>query len=259
GAVRVVAAQWAAGALTERIALEGPRDPAQLLVAPSARKFAPLAAPTQGPADLSSKEGLRTAALSAREWLPVLMVGSTPAVQSAILETGDLAKPGAEEIVRQSGRDTASFAKSAADAFGGPRAGAPPATAPSKILTAAWIDYEIRTPDAPPQKVRRTIFDLIGPSGRAAGQSSAPHLDDTATLSRSLALTMTTEILPIVCRVAPQFVAHLAAEGILANRDLLTALARGDVPDDVAHAQDVAKHLAPLPSSLYGLARARFE
>src|SRR5207302_2605850 len=34
-------------------------------------------------------------------------------------------------------------------------------------LTAEWLEFVIQAPGRPPQKIRRPIFDLIGPAARA--------------------------------------------------------------------------------------------
>jgi len=66
------------------------------------------------------------------------------------------------------------------------------------------------------------------------------------------------EILPAVCDLAPEFVQHLTAKGILSNRDPLLKALRGDVPDDYEHAQEFAQGVAPMPGPLYAVALARF-
>jgi hypothetical protein len=68
-----------------------------------------------------------------------------------------------------------------------------------------------------------------------------------------------TEILPVVSRFTPEYVTHLAATSVLANKQLLLAGVRGTLREDFAGAQEVASKLVPMPTSLYGLALARFE
>jgi hypothetical protein len=259
--VRVLAEQWTGRGLTERVAFDRTLNPEQVMGMPILLQFTPLRAPTQPPlTSLNSLSELRTVALDVHEWVPVLTVGGSQLAQSAILDTGDVAKPGAEELVKTAGRDTNAFATAAGDLFkpAAPAPASPADAAPSKTLTAVWIEYEIRVPGAPAQKIRRAVFDLLGPAARGA-QPSPLHLDQHATLSRSLALMMATEILPITCRFAPQYLVHLAAASLLANRELLAALTSGELSDDFAHVQAVSKRLAPLPTPLYGLARARFD
>jgi hypothetical protein len=127
------------------------------------------------------------------------------------------------------------------------------------VLTSASIEYEIHAPGGASRKIRRAVFDLIGPAARAATPVAAPTLDEKALLTRSLALMMETDILPVVSRFAPEYVTHLGAQSVLANRALLTAAMRGELRNDFAGAQDVASRLVPAPTPLYGLALARFE
>jgi hypothetical protein len=135
--------------------------------------------------------------------------------------------------------------------------GAPP-PAPGQFLTAAWLEYEIRVPGEAPQKIRRVVFDLLGPVARAKTPVPSPRIDDNARLARGLALGMETDILPMVCRLAPQFVVHVAAQAALADRDVIEAVVRGDYPDDFEHAEQVATRIKALPSPLYALALLRF-
>jgi len=262
--IRVVAEQWANGSLSERVALERLLRPADWIGEPIVLRFTPPKWPKDfPPANADVKQALRTTALEQHEWLPVLTMGRDKALQLTIGDTGEVKKPRREEEMAQYGRETRDRANAAADLFNpsgkAPAAPAKPTTPLSTFLTATWIDYEIRVPGETPQKVRRAVFDLIGPSARAAGQIAAPRLDETAALTRSLALMMETEILPLVSRIPGQFTTHLAAQGLLANRDLLTTMARGGIGNDFAQAQEVAKRLVPMPTPLYGLARARFE
>jgi hypothetical protein len=86
----------------------------------------------------------------------------------------------------------------------------------------------------------------------------APNLDERARVTRGLAMGMETDILPAVCRLAPEYVTHLTVQGLLVNREVLTAVLRGDYPDDFEHALQVAARTAPMPSVLYGLGLLRF-
>ena len=91
---------------------------------------------------------------------------------------------------------------------------------PSAVLSALWIDYVSQGPGREPETERRTVFDLLGRSTRAARPVPAPALDDAARLQRGLSLMMRTEILVLPCRLAPEFVTHLMNASLAANRDL---------------------------------------
>lgn len=259
--VRVIAEQWINGTLTERTALQHTLVPADLIGTPIVLRFAPAKWPKTFPQrDKAPQDSLRTLALEQQEWTPALVVGRDPTAQSTIRDNGELTP------IKQAQPAPAGAMSRLTDALNDalgptPTPAPPPASTPasSGALTSAWIEYELQRPGEPAEKTRRAVFDLIGPAARAARPTEAPRIDDTGRLTRSLALMMETEILPIVCRVDPGYVTHLAAQSVLANRDLLSAAVRGDFTEDFAGAQQVAKRLAPLPTRLYGLALARFE
>jgi hypothetical protein len=134
---------------------------------------------------------------------------------------------------------------------------APSSNSPDGELTATWIEYEIRTPGGRPRTIRRAVFDLIGPAARGSAAPAAPELSDRSRLTRSLALMIRTEILPITTAVAPEYVTHLTAQAILANRQALRSIAAADAsnPPEV---DSLLAYAAPQVSVLYSLAAARF-
>jgi hypothetical protein len=254
--VRVITEQWASGALTERVALQHVLRPADIIGMPVALHFAPAKWPQPfPPANMDPAQGLRQMALDQHEWSMALMVGRSAVAQAGIRDTGDAAAASGPAI----GGAFSRFGDALDKALETPPGVAPKAPpAPSTILTSTWIEYEIQAPGNPSQKIRRVVFDLVGPSARAARPVAKPSIDDGAMLTRSLSLMMDTEILPMVSRFVPQFVTHLGAQSLVANRDLLLTVARGDVTDDFAQAQNLSQRLAPMPTPLYGLALARF-
>jgi hypothetical protein len=84
-------------------------------------------------------------------------------------------------------------------------------------------------------------------------------LDDTTALLRSLSLMMETEILPVACRIAPEFYKHLVSESLLGNRDILRELVRGEISNTATRPEELAARMAPVPGPLYPLAIARFD
>jgi hypothetical protein len=257
--MRVVAEQWANGALLEQTALERAVRPAELIGAPIALRFWPTAWPEQfPPADNDPKKALRTTALAQHEWVPVLQIGSEPVTQSSLRDNGDLGRVGQHPMSKVGGAGTDAF-KGVTDLFGGNEPENAPPPSHGSILTAAWIEYVVRVPGEAPRTIRRAVFDLLGPAARAAKPVAEPSLDDDHVLARSLALMMETEIVPIVCEIAPEFVTHLTAQGLISNRDTLRALVRHDLPEDPVRIQKLAKRLSTMPSPLYALAQARFD
>ena len=53
------------------------------------------------------------------------------------------------------------------------QAGGSPEKKPAGVLTAEWIEYEIHVPGRPALKIRRDVFDLIGPAQRAGDMKTA--------------------------------------------------------------------------------------
>jgi hypothetical protein len=259
--VRVVAEQWSSGSLTERVALERALQPAKLIGVPVHLQLSPRGWPKQfPPAGMDARQGLRAFALEQHEWVPALGIGGETVTQSAIRDSGDLGRAGGEDPMAPTGRETGGAAGGVADLFkSAPSEPGPTPPAPSGRLTAVWIEYEIRAPGEQPEKIRRQVFDAIGPSARAARPVAEPKLDQAGQVARSLAMMMDTEILPLGCRIAPQFVTHLASQGLLANREVLATMSRANTADDFAKAQDIAKRLAPMPTPLYDLALTRFD
>ena len=124
-------------------------------------------------------------------------------------------------------------------------------------MTAAWIEYEFQAPGEAPRSVRRAIFDLVGPAARSAGAPGTLTLDDRQRLTRSLALMIRTEILPVTSAMAPEYVTHLTAQAIMQNGPLLRSIAAAE-RDHVPDVDSLLAQAAPQVSSLYSLAAARF-
>ena len=107
--------------------------------------------------------------------------------------------------------------------------------------------------------MRRVVFDLVGPAARAMRPVPRIALSDADRLTRSLSLMMRTEILPVTCRIAPEFVSHLIAQSLLGNRRGLEANVPGAQPAPAANAEPWLAESAPTVSPLHALALARFE
>ena len=66
---------------------------------------------------------------------------------------------------------------------------AAPSNTADGVLTAEWIDYVIHIPGAEPRRIRRPLFDLVGPAARAAakGEAASPTNAPVAELSKQQA------------------------------------------------------------------------
>jgi hypothetical protein len=123
--------------------------------------------------------------------------------------------------------------------------------------TAVWIEYEIHVPGASARKERRAVFDLLGPAARANPPAARFAADDAARLTRSLALMMRTEILPLPCALSPQFVTHVIAQNLQSSGDLLRAISRNQFDLQSESVQKAMDRAPPPVSTLYALALAR--
>jgi hypothetical protein len=68
---------------------------------------------------------------------------------------------------------------------------------------------------------------------------------------------METEVLPVVCGLAPEFLLHLAGESVIANRGVLRAAVNYESIDDSMMNEQFVRSLVRLPTTLYPLAAAR--
>lgn len=240
----VVVEKWDGSALNEQQALATELVPADLIGDVVRLQQLPMNWPQEQPGGSSdTTKRIVDAALSQHEWLPVFTVDGKKVHGPSILDTGELnQKPGTKSLV--------SAATGVFDALGGGESSS------AGELTAEWIDYELRAPGEPPRKIRREVFDLIGPAARASG--AAPILTDETRAARALGVLAETEILVLPAQLSAAFAAHQMASALLANESVLTNLATGDKlsQNDLL---ERAKGLRPLPGVLHSLAVARRE
>jgi hypothetical protein len=244
-ALRVIAEQWVGGRLREYKALEHTLRPADLMGQSVALQFWPSAWIGDSKPH-ASRQDWKTQILAQKEWDAVLAVGGKVLAATVLQEDGD------DPNAPVKGGEFAGFASAFSDSMNlSPRAD-------PKTLSAVWLEYEIRVPGEKPRAIRRSVFDLLGAAARAAPKPPLV-LDQSKMLTRGLALTMQTEILPIACGLAPEFTTHLLAQNLLRNRDLFHSLLAERLPPDVPDVQHLFDHSVPPLSPLYALALARME
>jgi hypothetical protein len=194
---------------------------------------------------------LTTALRAQKEWLPSLTVGSgRPTTRASVTETGSLnATPG---VARPAARQTGFGGLM--DAFGGGDAEPPPE--PVGHFTAEWIEYEIRRPGRSPERIRRDVFDVIGPAVRARGQVVEPNADAQATLRRTMALAGDTEVLLLASHLSPDYVRHIINTALLGRRDTLREVLRSVASGTTPTVELVGK-LQSVSRELHTLALAR--
>jgi hypothetical protein len=113
-------------------------------------------------------------------------------------------------------------------------------------------------PERPSRKIRRVVFDLLGPAFRAKGTAAAPALKRKDLIERGLALLGEHEIFVQVCRVPAEYVLRTLADDLLANRDTFLELIEGQGVSDSGEAGRLLKEIQPLPGPglYYALARS---
>jgi hypothetical protein len=256
--VRVITERWEGGGVNESVVLREVLRPSQLIGQTVTFQNVPLAWPTDFSlaTEADPMGRLKAAAVAQHEWLPLLTIGTRQITQSSFTDDGAAnAKPAVNAAAREgkAANDAANTANGALKA----REPDPRPAAPASHLTAEWLEFEILTPGQPPLVIRRQVFDLFGPAARKAGGAArAPTITDAVRLERALALLTQTEILALPCQVSTSFVSHFLVNGMLANRDSMRALLRGE-GENPKSLQAIVDGVHPILSDLYNLALLR--
>jgi hypothetical protein len=228
--VQVVIERYEGSATTESTALETTLRPADLINRPvRLRHF-----PKQWPDRLSGQDAdpnrLGNAAINIREWVPYLQVGDRFIADSGFTDRGDLIAEPLNPRRDIAGAGGGGFMVGFGEALGGGDAAA-------SSLTAEWIDYEIRVPGEPVQRVRRPVFDLLGPVRRSAKTEGFDANANEPLITRSEALLGQVDIFLQPCKIPPEFVSYLVSASIVANQAAIRELA---AERDPAKARDRA-------------------
>ncbi len=209
---------------------------------------------------------LKAALLETPEWLPVLSVGDELLVESSFTVAGAVKRK--PELFPAS-----SVGKGVTGGFGGlggglgggepeeeqPAVGREDAAPDGSVLTAEWLDLEIRAPGEAPRMHRREIFDLVGPAARAAGGAklAKPAADEKERLRRALVLIGSIELLPVVCDLPAEYVADLFTRRVLKERATWLELARWDPDAPPKDAAAKVRSVGRSPGRLYAMAGLR--
>jgi hypothetical protein len=211
---------------------------------------------------------LRTALVAQTEWIPVIVVGTTPVAGNSVNDAGDLVNMMdphanttrlAQAVQRATRRDVGA----ASDLLGTLPTGddVPPPPAPPAEhsgFTAEWIELETRAPGGPASIARRVVFDAQPAAGLDRATAAPMLLSESQRLERGLGLVGEVEVLPMFARIPEAFVVDRLAKGVVAARPVLVQLAAlgGAAPSPELREQLAA--LPGLPGPLYGLALGRF-
>jgi hypothetical protein len=269
--LRLIAEQWKAGQTSQRAVFEQELTPSDLIGKRVALRHVPLQWPanwsTIGVDDMQTR--LFAALRTQSEWLPVLAVGDKEFQQFSVKDTGEINQNPSRSTnpFLQVGVPAAGIFGRAGDVLGrigneqpteNPNAPKDAARAAGE-LTAEWIEYELIAPGQPIRKIRRELFDLIAPARRAQGPVAELKLSDEQVVTRSMSQLRESEILILPCRPSEQFLTHVTAQAVLANRELIEEVG-GDVFGGVpANAIEVFQKMRPTPGPAYMFAALRFE
>jgi hypothetical protein len=250
---RVVVEQWRAGAVVEKTALRYSFRPAETIGQPMSFGHVSLHAlsPAKLIAEADRMRAFKAMVVNETEWLPSLTVGARTITQSSFTDKGNVnATPGSD----------APSKGGLAGGFGGLMGGEPENAKPvDGQLTAEWIEYEISAPGKNPIRVRRDVFDLLGPGARAAKPIADPGPGEPQRLLRGLHLGESFEVLPLACSLSIPFVARQIGLGMLGNQKALVAMFEASARTDVEGMFVQSAKLKPVGGRLFDLAVARFQ
>jgi hypothetical protein len=229
--VRVVVEQLTPRKLTEHVVLAHELRPCDNVGQDARLRHVPIGWPKG--VDAANQADLKKALLAQAQWMPVLEAGGKTVSQSGFTVSGDIVSaPRAN-----SGGPVPAPAGGMLGGLGGMLGGGgneedkPAApTRSAGLLTAEWVDFELSRPGERSRTIRREVFDLLGPTARAAASPAPPGLDETRQLDRALALMGEARILALPCDLSPQFLLHQVFQPLVDAKDKLLTIALTDEP-----------------------------
>ena len=248
--VRVVIERYDAGTTSEVKLIEASLRPAEVLEAPIMLGHVPQPFPEALPDPVKDPQAMRAVALNVREWRPLLRIGNQIVSGTGFNNEGAVV-PGFDsngDIARIGVAGPASTMDFTLGFSGGQELPA---------ATAEWIDYEIRVPGEPSQKLRRPVFDLLGPARRASHAADFDGSADLRKLERAEVLLGRTDILLQPASFSGAFVSHLLVDPVVANHALFKQLAAERDPKRASELLNSLADSLPRWGPLLGVARAR--
>lgn len=247
--LRLIVERWAASRLSQQPVLERQLRPAELV----GKSISLVIQPTGWSGGLVANRrdpmaALRELALEQQSWQATLGIDREVLGETVIARNGGALGSGGDGLGSGGGL-FGGLGHGVASTGGGGDGGGE--------LTGMWLEYEIHTPGEEPRRIRRQLFDLIGPAARARQAPSSLSLTEPQRLERSLALMRSTEILLQASGVAPEFVLHLMASATLANGELLRFSSRRELAGNPSSDDSLRSLASPPPSQLYTLAAVR--
>jgi hypothetical protein len=252
--IRVMVEQSTESGLSESVVLEIPLKARDLIGKQIILRHIPMNWPQEG--SLFNEDDpigkIKNLAANEKEWLPVFVIGSEEIAQSSFLDTGEVNKnPGRKRRAAGPGGLAGGMFNALAGGEGEKK------TEKSSCLTAEWIEYEIISPGFPANRIRRQVFDLLGPNARLGNQKADPETVESRRLERALTLLGETEIAAIVCRLSTDFLAWTLADKLIANKEILMSLLCSSNLYSPSQINEAIEKIIPFPGLEYSLAMVR--
>lgn len=156
-------------------------------------------------------DALIAALLQRNEWQPLLTIDTETVAGKAVTDTGKV-------------RDQPGRGGSKRGPLGGFAGGLGGGGKSAGRFTAFWWTFEVSTPGEGTSLERRQVFDLIGPSARAAGATGETELGEEARTIRALTLAGQTELIALPAAPTTDLFNFVAASRLLGERDAWQAL-----------------------------------
>ena len=233
--IRVVVETLESGKLSETIVLDQEIAPSKLLAfSVDSLTLTHVPSNMSNPVELLEQKDkmayLKSKLLKTEEWLPVLTIDTGAqgknefVVQNRFSINGEFTKT--NNFTEAFSQPAKSISKGL-EQMGGFLGGLPSGIGgsekdvvkekPEKVITAEWIEYEIKVPGLESKHIRRQIFDLIGPHARST-QSNIPfELTDSHRFELGTALLGETRILSMANSISPAYAATLTTDALLEN------------------------------------------
>ena len=212
--IRIVVERYLAGATSEATVFETTLRPAEVFDKPVVLTHFPKPWPDAPIDPATNPDALKSAALGVRVWTPILRIGDRYMAEAGFTESADIKAHPFDPTADLGGGGL----------FGGLDSALGGGEEYEPYASAEWIDYEIRAPGQAERRIRRQLFDLLGPGRRLAKDANFNGSAENRRLERSEVLLSQTRILLQPCEFTDEFVAHLTVGGVVSQQAAIKQL-----------------------------------
>lgn len=212
--IRIVVERYLAGATSEATVFETTLRPAEVFDKPVALFHFPKPWPDAPIDPVTNSGALKSAALGVRVWTPILRIGDRYMAQAGFTESANIKAHPFDPTADLGGGGL----------FGGLDSALGGGEEYEPYASAEWIDYEIRAPGQAERRIRRQLFDLLGPGRRLAKDANFNGSAENRRLERSEVLLSQIRILLQPCEFPDEFVAHLTVNGLVEQQAAIKQL-----------------------------------